>query len=1341
MANLLTPTVITNWYLYGQGTTPTNLVDESLIRPANATSSTTQDVATFMSDGAGRFAIGSLFNLVQNFFAADSSGAYSFNLQPGSYTKAQLGALWGFKYYGLILRQQQLDDGRGDYAERAYIWNSGEFKISDNAIFVVDSSGNRTIQNFSVVPTGPDNFDFVSNDFFAGNFGKLLQGNVDPSGIGRTVTINFTGTVPSRTYDINSYNADLTYYSTWSSVPQVNLLSGIQAIEDTLWGNGTIQFISGNKPIIYGTTNPDTLSSISLVGHNYLGQYVKNGVVVLGGPGDDQMNGSPYDDTLIGGAGNDTFYAGKGNDFIDGGDFVNNMPVVGDGADTMDYSLAPGGVTIDLINQDSLKLKQTFITVANDGFGTPDVLHSIEVIKLSNQAANSVTVGPAGLAALQNLQEVDGGQHDAGVQDTLDLRPLGGGVKFQNNKIQGTNTKFNNFNVLKGGVNKINMILEGPDAASWQEVDFGNGNDTLESDVINLRVNFGNGNDTLLHAGAGSIINLGTGVDKIAISNDTLVSGATANDIIATADGHVEHGAVGSLNSESGWIVGPDGMRYGLDTQGDLLIKDALGNIMTITNYQGGYNVGLSQQTAGIFVGRAAVNAYRLLEPKPDTPFDNIGTTFEMGRALWFTESGFGGNQDGSGGSGDSGGSSGDSGGSSGGTGGSSGGTGGSSTGGMPGPAGGQDAAAGVLVLDLDGSGIRLTAESGAAPMFDMFGSGFAVHTGWVQPSTGLLVIQNADGSVSSIHNLVGGDGNVGFAALAKYDANGDGVIDAGDPIYSQLCVWQDSNGNGTVDPGELMTLPQAGIASINVAATAQAGMTIAGNQITATGTFTRTDGSTGAIADAAFATDAFNSHYRGNTTVSAAAAAMPNLKGYGTLRSLQVAMTLDPTLIDTVNVNLSNLSQIDLTALRTAAMPIFDGWAQAVPLPDANGDPHTLDPAADHSDVPILVTTDATGNTTVLDFAYAATDAGGNTYWKLASGNAVSDAQGNVIAEPTLADVMAQTPSSGTWEDFTADEIGFIERYTGQSLPIDQNVGDPSAVLSALTPLITSAWNAMNLDAVELAMQGPLAGFFQGLVFDAADDTFAPTTDQQLAPMYEAIFQAAPSDRAGAASWLAEWKPIIDVVLSNLDRGQGLAVSYAYVFASMVHAYETVGYPLDIVATAAALGVPSDMVVTGGSTLTGNGSPDIFYLDAGNQTVNASAGDDNFVMGENFGQDVINAVQGGTSIANALAPATRQTDILRFTSLTSTDVTASRSGEDLVIKVNGTDQQVTVTGQFIGNDPGLFGGDLNPVLGVGEVCMGRMRPLPGAAGLSTGRDPHCSLNLKMNRFQLSPHN
>jgi len=105
---------------------------------------------------------------------------------------------------------------------------------------------------------------------------------------------------------------------------------------------------------------------------------------------------------------------------------------------------------------------------------------------------------------------------------------------------------------------------------------------------------------------------------------------------------------------------------------------------------------------------------------------------------------------------------------------------------------------------------------------------------------------------------------------------------------------------------------------------------------MTATGSFTRTDGSTGTIADVSFTVDPFRSQYLGDTSVSAAEAELPNLKGYGTLADLHVAMTLDPLLINVMNDNLPNLGVVDLTALRAAAMPILDAWAGAAPLLDA---------------------------------------------------------------------------------------------------------------------------------------------------------------------------------------------------------------------------------------------------------------------------------------------------------------------------------------------------------------------------------------------------------------------
>ena len=99
------------------------------------------------------------------------------------------------------------------------------------------------------------------------------------------------------------------------------------------------------------------------------------------------------------------------------------------------------------------------------------------------------------------------------------------------------------------------------------------------------------------------------------------------------------------------------------------------------------------------------------------------------------------------------------------------------------------------LVLDLTSNGVNLIGESSAAPMFDMNGTGFAVHTGWTQPGTGLLVLPDANGNVENINQLIGGENSSGFAALAKYDSNNDGVIDANDPIFAQLRLRRERGG------------------------------------------------------------------------------------------------------------------------------------------------------------------------------------------------------------------------------------------------------------------------------------------------------------------------------------------------------------------------------------------------------------------------------------------------------------------------------------------------------------------------------------------------------------------
>ena len=62
------------------------------------------------------------------------------------------------------------------------------------------------------------------------------------------------------------------------------------------------------------------------------------------------------------------------------------------------------------------------------------------------------------------------------------------------------------------------------------------------------------------------------------------------------------------------------------------------------------------------------------------------------------------------------------------------------------------------------------------------------------------------------------------FALLAAFDrpangGNGDGLISAADTVFVQLRIWVEANHDGVSQPGELLTLAQAGIASIELTA------------------------------------------------------------------------------------------------------------------------------------------------------------------------------------------------------------------------------------------------------------------------------------------------------------------------------------------------------------------------------------------------------------------------------------------------------------------------------------------------------------------------------------------
>lgn len=317
MSKTTLPTMesITNLYLFGQPTKPNSLLNANLIRAENKITSIDVNVNEFMQ-GPGRFANVKDFEFIEAFFKPSksilpfmqTSSNLSYNLKPGTYTKQQIIDLLKIEKAFIKKVLGFYDDGKDDLVERAYIWNTSGFMIDDGATFVVKANGERYIENFAIRPLKwngeEENFDFQGGGW-SNLVNPILADNIDPSRIGRTVDINFTGKINTKTLTFNDYKQEIAKTDNWAVLNAAEVAAKLQnGLINRLWDNGTTKFLFNNKPVIFGTNQEtvfnDVMTPISKqnLNRHKLAAYVKNGIAYVGGNKADTINGTAYNDIL-----------------------------------------------------------------------------------------------------------------------------------------------------------------------------------------------------------------------------------------------------------------------------------------------------------------------------------------------------------------------------------------------------------------------------------------------------------------------------------------------------------------------------------------------------------------------------------------------------------------------------------------------------------------------------------------------------------------------------------------------------------------------------------------------------------------------------------------------------------------------------------------------------------------------------------------------------------------------------------------------------------------------------------------------------------------------------------